>query len=250
MNPLFWLWLLPLVFCLLWIDMLVGVFGGKSRVEIFWRWLKGSQKNYILKAYGKVEISEGKNIEWSVPTIEIRRGVFRGQSQICGMGDRVHHWLIARSWRDKRGVDWVQLDEHRGLPASEAVELVRRYPSLQAMLDELERTKTDLDVARGHNEEFRKHVGELDRRISELEEKLRDVDNQRRRFWGVIYAIRVELVVGRSHRSKFSEALRKFLDDEGEKAFSMYPSAPAEDALGYASHLLKREVQKTLRTLA
>ena len=131
--------------------MLLSLGHGFSR---FWRWLKGSRASYYM--------IEGRNIVESTPyslrtrpvwpvlpvfkyitgsVVEVNRGPFRRRSAIYG--DAAGNWEVVEV--NSGSYTRVGLrDLTMSLPVESALRLINTYPSLQAMLDEIERQKNQI----------------------------------------------------------------------------------------------------------
>lgn len=170
--------------------ILVAIYN--EQITRFFRWLKGSRKTYFFLERN----SAGKEIESSKATFrtqserkyavdpardsvtEITRGLFRRRSAIYG--NTANSWLIVRDWFDPipdalRG-DWVSLADARGLPVKEALEVVNRYPSFQAMLKQI------AELEKGHLGDEAK-IRELSAAIVALREQIL---SDRQRYRGVV----------------------------------------------------------------
>jgi hypothetical protein len=190
-----------------------------------WYWLKGSRVSLFLRASdgGLATSFFRMRKAISIPVIELSRGPFRRRSALYGKNS--DNWKVAAGhWN----VNSVELQDRKGLPVKTVLRLVDRWSSLQALLDDNERVWTDFRNISGLNEEFRKRVAKQADRIAELEAQLKNSEVQRVHFMAAVYAIRRTLIGDRvRHRSKFSEALRKFLDAEEGLKFKNDDVAPA-----------------------
>jgi hypothetical protein len=194
------------------IFLLLGTLGwiGWPMVKI-WRVLKGCQNNYhrrpedgtVFRTKGSLTKDYDVVMVWNTLTIMIRRGLFRGSSEIRTQGQG--KWKIAKDWFNNdphRAVvgDWVSLTDSQGLPAEAALHLIARYPSLRSMLDDLELQKIELDSLRG--------------RIERLEGNLDLAHYQRKQLIAALLAVLSRLEKDRSRfKSSFSKALRVFLTE-------------------------------------
>ena len=170
-----------------------------------WSWLKGSRMNFFVSSTGDlVSCSSGSGTS-AHPVVEISRGPFRRRNAFYGKNS--DNWKVAVGhWY----VNSIELQDRRGLPVKTALELVKRYPSLQAMLDQ----------------------------IAELEKELASA-NKRRQEWGAaIKAVLQVIQLDRPrYRSKAAWHIRKCLESiEGSAVFHKEPE-PTEEMISRLKNL-------------
>ncbi len=182
-----------------------------------WRWLKGSRVSYYFESgyHGSLglfaqnqtakirEAGQRALLLVSGFAIEISRGPWRRPSAIYGEGPRF--WTIVQDWQSN-GVDWVRLEDMRGLRVKTALQMINRYPSLEALVD---------------------RIAELERELANTNYQLKESEGQRQRLRADLEVILRVLAEGRKqHSSRFSEGLRLFL--ESSRSYTSDLEAPGE----------------------
>jgi len=140
-----------------------------------------------------IEISNGPFKSPSASRIRARRGPMM--------------WLLTQAWKFDRNTDWVRLEDTRGVSVERALRLINEFPSLEAVLDQLDELKRDLGSERSKREK-------LEERLADLDSNFKETDRLYLNLGAAVSAILTVINSDRSGSpSKFSRAVRKLLID-------------------------------------